>query len=73
MEINSFFVIICANLTRFYKILTVNKLTEQHNDLATIELLDEQSLKELIPQVGLRLRLWKKIEAFSRPAVLKVF
>lgn len=38
--------------------------------METIPLLDETSIKEIVPTLGVRLRLWEKIKAYTKPLVV---
>lgn len=39
--------------------------------METIPLLEEQNIKEIVPMLGVRLRLWAKIKAYTEPIVLQ--
>lgn len=39
--------------------------------METIPLLEEQNIKEIVPMLGVRLRLWAKIKAYTELIVLQ--
>ncbi|KAB0793119.1 hypothetical protein PPYR_12739 [Photinus pyralis] len=43
---------------------------EHQIDLDSLQILDQESIRELIPQIGLRLKLWNKLEAFRKPLIV---
>lgn len=43
---------------------------EHQITMETIPLLDETSIKEIVPTLGVRLRLWEKIKAYTKPLVV---